>query len=158
MVRIDDRLIHGQVAAVWTKQCSIEQIIIVNDEVAEDRLQQSVQQMAAPANVKVAIFHVQEFVRIIKNKVPIKRQTMVLFTNPIDILTVINEGGGLTDKIVIGGMRSKAERRMIDKSVFVSDREDQAFKELIHKGIEIVILAVPTDPEVKYEKLEKVEK
>lgn len=152
MIRIDDRLIHGQVAAVWTKQCNIEQIIIVNDEVAENKLQQSVQQMAAPVNVKVSIFSVDEFIKIIKNKVSIKRQTMVLYTNPMDVLRCFDEGGKILDKIIIGGMRSKSERKMINKSVFVSEDEDLAIKKLINEGIEVVIHAVPTDIEIQYEK------
>ena len=47
-VRIDDRLIHGQVATTWVKKYDIEQIIIVNDKVAGDKIQQSVLKMSAP--------------------------------------------------------------------------------------------------------------
>ena len=52
-VRIDDRLIHGQVATTWVKKYDIEQIIIVNDKVAGDKIQQSVLKMSAPPELKV---------------------------------------------------------------------------------------------------------
>lgn len=155
MLRIDDRLIHGQVAAVWTKQAGIEQIIIVNDEVAKDSLQQSVQKMAAPSNVRVSIFAVDEFIHVLKQQTPIKRDTMILFTNPLDVIKTINEGGKIVDTIIVGGMRSKEGRAMINKSVYVNEAEDDAFKQLMQAGIQVILRAVPTDSAVRYEKTER---
>ena len=36
LTRIDDRLIHGQVATRWTKETNVQRIIVVTDEVAND--------------------------------------------------------------------------------------------------------------------------
>ena len=80
-VRIDDRLIHGQVATTWVKKYDIEQIIIVNDKVAGDKIQQSVLKMSAPPELKVAIFGVDKFTEVY-NSNPIKRRTMLIYTNP----------------------------------------------------------------------------
>ena len=105
MIRIDDRLIHGQVAAVWSKQSNIEQIIIVNDIVANDKLQQSVQKMAAPSNIKVSIFSVDEFIDILQKKIEVHRNTMILCTTPQDVLRVMATEK-IVDQVIIGGMRS----------------------------------------------------
>ena len=55
LVRIDFRLIHGQVVTKWVKQANANRIIIVNDMLAKDEFLASVYKMAAPSNVKVDI-------------------------------------------------------------------------------------------------------
>lgn len=41
LIRIDDRLIHGQVTTVWTKEAQAGRIIIVDDQVAEDEIRKN---------------------------------------------------------------------------------------------------------------------
>ena len=60
LVRIDFRLIHGQVVTKWVKQANANRIIIVNDMLAKDEFLASVYKMAAPSNVKVDIFTVDD--------------------------------------------------------------------------------------------------
>ena len=38
-LRVDDRLIHGQVAMTWTKQLAVQGIVVANDEAANDNTQ-----------------------------------------------------------------------------------------------------------------------
>lgn len=52
MVRIDDRLVHGQVAVKWSKQLSVSRIVVVSDSIAQNEIQVSALKMAAPANCK----------------------------------------------------------------------------------------------------------
>lgn len=66
LVRIDDRLIHGQIATTWINDYNIEQVLIVDDNVVQDKMQQSVISMTAPANVKVKVFGVDSFIGIYK--------------------------------------------------------------------------------------------
>ena len=39
LVRIDDRMLHGQVVSTWLKDYSIEQVLIINDKAANDPIQ-----------------------------------------------------------------------------------------------------------------------
>ena len=82
VARIDDRLIHGQVITTWVKNYNIEQVLVINDKVANDKVQQSVLTMSAPPELKVLVFGVQQFIEILK-KTLIKKRTMLLFTNKI---------------------------------------------------------------------------
>lgn len=52
MLRIDERLIHGQVAVVWSKALSITHIIVANDDVVNNELQITSMKMAVPDNIK----------------------------------------------------------------------------------------------------------
>lgn len=87
LVRIDDRLIHGQVVTTWVKQKKIEQILIVNDDIVNDPVQKSVFDMMAPQDVLVKTFGVDKFIEVY-HKTTIKRRTLILLTNSIDALSL----------------------------------------------------------------------
>lgn len=148
LVRIDDRLIHGQVATTWTKNYEIEQILIIDDKAKNDPVAQSVANFAVPEGVKVVIFGVEQFGKVMK-KNPIKKRTMLLFTNPIDILYLVNEGLDIKE-VNAGGMRYNEKRERIHKAISVTPEEDAAFKSLEEKGIFINVQMVPKDPRVDY--------
>ncbi|MGL9731060.1 PTS system mannose/fructose/N-acetylgalactosamine-transporter subunit IIB [Enterococcus sp. DIV0756] len=148
LVRIDDRLIHGQVATTWTRNYDIEQILIIDDKTKNDPVQASVANFAVPAGVKVIIFGVAQFTEVMK-KTEIKKRTMLLFTNPIDILRLVKEGLNISE-INAGGMRFRDGRKRLSKAISVTEEEDRAFRELIDKNIHINVQMVPKDPRVDY--------
>lgn len=151
LVRIDDRLIHGQVITTWVKNHDIEQVLIINDKVANDKIQQSVLTMSTPPELKVQVFGVQKFIEIQK-KTEIKRRTMLLFTNSIDV-NVLVENGVKIDRLNVGGMRMQEGRRILSRAVAVTPEEEQAFKSLIARNIPVEIQMVPKDPVVDLQTL-----
>lgn len=144
VARIDDRLIHGQVITTWVKNYDIEQVLVINDKVADDKVQQSVLTMSAPPGLKVLIFGVQQFIEILK-KTPIKKRTMLLFTNSIDVDALV-DGGLSLEKLNVGGMRMQDGRHQLSRAVSVTPEEEQAFRNLIAKNVEVEIQMVPKDP------------
>lgn len=151
LARIDDRLIHGQVITTWVKNHDIEQVLIINDKVAGDKIQQSVLTMSAPPELKVQVFGVQKFIEILQ-KTEIKRRTMLLFTNSIDVNTLV-ENGVKIDKLNVGSMRMQEGRKSLSRAVAVTPEEEQAFKSLIARNIPVEIQMVPKDPVVDLQTL-----
>lgn len=141
--RIDDRLIHGQVVTTWVNVKNIESIIVVNDKVANDKVQKNILTMAAPTGIKVHAFGVQQFADITK-KQPINKRTMLLFTNSIDVLNLVEAGVEISE-LNIGGMRFQEGRKQLTKALSVNLDEELAFKKLLEKGTEITIQMVPND-------------
>ncbi|MBN6364575.1 PTS system mannose/fructose/N-acetylgalactosamine-transporter subunit IIB [Providencia rettgeri] len=151
VARIDDRLIHGQVITTWVKNFDIEQVIIVNDKVANDTVQQSVLTMAAPPDLKVVVFGVDKFIEVLK-KTEIKRRTMLLLTNSIDVNRLVESGLKL-EKLNVGGMRMQEGRRNLSRAVAVTPNEEQAFRSLINNNVAVEIQMVPKDPIVELKTL-----
>ena len=149
LVRIDDRLIHGQIATTWINDFNIEQVLIINDDVVKDSMQQSVIAMTAPANVKVKVCGVDSFVNIYK-KNPIKRRTMIILTNSIDAYKLA-KGGVKFPYLNVGGMRFVNGRTKIARAVSVTPEERQAFKDILKLGINIKIQMIPRDEVVNME-------
>ena len=133
LVDIDDRLIHGQVATTWIPDYGIESAIIVSDAVANDPVQKSVAGLAAPS-IKVTVFGVEKFIDVLK-KTQLKKATMVLFTNPIDALT-LKKNGLDYNYLNVSGMRFNDQRTRLHKNMSVTKEEKEAFEELIGMGVE----------------------
>ena len=64
MLRIDDRLLHGQVVFMWTKQLNIKGIIVANDELVQDPIQSLAMKLAVPEQIKLLIKSVEEASRL----------------------------------------------------------------------------------------------
>lgn len=153
LARIDDRLVHGQVTTTWIRQFGIEQIIIINDALAKDQVQSAVLQLAAPAGVRVLMFEVEKFIDIY-NANPIKKTTMLIYTNPFDVLKTI-EGGVVIPYLNLGGMKFIPGKVQITKAVSMDERDKETFKKIIAKGVRVEVQMVPGDKKILLEELLK---
>ena len=141
LVRIDDRLIHGQVATVWSKEANAQRIIICSDEVATLLLQ------VGPPGVKVSVVDVAKAVRVYNNPKYEKDTVFFLYTCPQDVLRMA-EAGVPIKSVNIGGMAFKTGKTQITKAVSVDESDIAAFKKLHEMGIELEIRPVATDKKV----------
>ena len=52
-LRVDERLIHGQVAMTWTKELKLNGLVVASDEAASNELQKMTLKMAVPEGIKM---------------------------------------------------------------------------------------------------------
>ena len=145
--RIDDRLIHGQVATRWTKETGVKRIIVVNDNVVKDKTRATMLKQAVPPGVTAHVVSVDKMMRVYNNPEYADDKVMLLFTNPTDALELVRRGVTI-QSINIGGMAYKEGRTMLDTSVSVDAKDVEAFKELDSKGIELEVRKVASDKKV----------
>ena len=108
LARIDDRLIHGQVATVWAKEAGAERIIVVSEEVANDQIRKTLVKQAAPPGIKANIVTVDKAVRVYNNPKYDQETVFYLFTNPGEVLEMVEKGVPIKS-INIGGMQYKQD-------------------------------------------------
>ena len=149
LARIDDRLIHGQVATVWAKLTNINRILVVSDSVAHDNLRKALLVQAAPPGVKVNVITVQKMIDVYPDPRFDSFRAMLLFTNPLDVKRVV-EGGVQLTSVNIGGM--------ITNAVAVDANDLKAFLFLNEQGIELEIRKVAADSQVNLMDLLKKER
>lgn len=145
--RIDDRLIHGQVATRWTKETGVNRIIIVNDDVVKDTTRTTMLKQAVPSGVSAHVVGIDKMMRVYNNPQYANDRVMLLFTNPSDALELVRRGVPI-QSINIGGMAYREGRTMLDTSVSVNDKDVEAFKELDKHGIELEVRKVASDRKV----------
>ncbi|KXF70220.1 PTS mannose transporter subunit IIAB [Enterococcus faecalis] len=149
--RIDERLIHGQVAGIWSTSLSTQRIIVANDEAATDPLQKSSLRMAAPSSMRLSVLGVEAAAKNIQSGKYGKQRLFLLFKNPKDVLRFI-EAQGPIKTVNVGNMSYKEGAREVTKSIQVLPEEEQIFETISSKGVTVTAQLVPNDPVVDFMK------
>ena len=144
LARIDDRLIHGQVATRWTKESRVTRIVVVNDDVAKDTVRSTMLKSVAPPGITAHVVPVDKMIRVYNNPEYAGERMMLLFTNPTDVVRLVNAGVAF-ESVNIGGMAYKDGKKMITSAVAVDEQDIDAFKTLDAKGIELDVRKVSND-------------
>ena len=140
----DDRLIHGQVATVWSKVTGCNRIMCVSDEVAKDELRKKLLLQVVPPGLKGYVIPVAKAIEAYKNPKYDSFKTLFLFTNPTDVLRAVK--GGIPFKSVnLGGKCFKDGDTLITQAVSVNAEDVKAIKELVSMGIEVEIRKLVND-------------
>ncbi|RPH20599.1 PTS mannose transporter subunit IIAB [Buttiauxella warmboldiae] len=148
LARIDDRLIHGQVATRWTKETNVTRIIVVSDEVAADTVRKTLLTQVAPPGVTAHVVDVAKMIRVYNNPKYAGDRVMLLFTNPTDVERVV-EGGVNIKSVNIGGMAFRQGKTQVNNAISVDEKDIEAFKKLNARGIELEARKVSSDQKLK---------
>ena len=146
-VRIDDRLIHGQVATVWTKESGCNRIMAVSDEVAKDELRKQLVIQVSPPGIKAYVVSIEKAIEAYNNPKFDSFKTLFLFTNPTDALRMV-QGGVDIKSINVGGMCYKDGTKQITSALCMSEADIESFKKLNELGIELEVRKLAKDPKI----------
>jgi mannose/fructose/N-acetylgalactosamine-specific phosphotransferase system component IIB len=150
LIRIDDRLIHGQVMTGWAKVTLANRIIIIDDQVSKEPFMKSVLEMAAPPGMAVDVYSVEQAEAELMKDSPAGERTIVLVKSPLTLKTFV-EKGELAREIIVGGIGMAPGRKTLHRNISASKDEVEAFKEFVSKGIKVFIQVVPDDRKVDIE-------
>jgi PTS system mannose-specific IIB component len=149
LIRIDDRLIHGQVMAVWVRALSVTHILVIDDATAADAFTRQVMHLAMPAGMALTIStlgdaacdgaagHLARFARdssrtlVLLKSVSVAKQLHAHF--PFNELNV-------------GGIGMAPGRRLIWRSIAASQEEIDQLKALSDAGVDVYLQMIPADP------------
>jgi PTS system mannose-specific IIB component len=148
LARIDDRLIHGQVATRWTKETNVKRIIVVSDEVAADKVRSTLLTQVAPPGVTAHVVDIAKMLRVYNNPKYAGERVMLLFTNPTDVERIV-EGGVKITSVNIGGMAFRQGKTQVNNAISVDEKDIEAFNKLNARGIELEARKVSTDQKLK---------
>ncbi len=151
LTRIDNRLIHGQVATQWNNYVGSNLILVANDKVAADKMRQGLMDMAAPNGVDTRYFTLEKTINVI-HKAADRQKIFIICETPQDVLTLV-EGGVPIKKVNIGNMHMSEGKRQVVGVVSVEDADVEAFRKLRELGVELEIQKVPGEPKENIEKL-----
>ncbi|MDC0695801.1 mannose/fructose/sorbose PTS transporter subunit IIB [Klebsiella pasteurii] len=147
LARIDDRLIHGQVTTVWSKVANAQRIIICNDDVYNDDVRRTLLRQAAPPGMKVNVVNIEKAVAVYHNPQYKDETVFYLFTNPQDVLTMVQQGVKIAT-LNIGGMAWRPGKKQLTKAVSLDAADINAFQQLDKLGVKLDLRVVASDPSV----------
>lgn len=151
-VRIDDRLIHGQVAAVWSQYTKATRIMVVDDQVVHDVVNKEALKMACPQQCKLSILTAEKAAANLCAGKYDGEKVFIVAKNPKTIRAILDHGF-VMDSVNVGNMGGKQNTRMLKKAVSVSEEDIENFLYLAGHGVKVTARMVPTEEAADFIKL-----
>ncbi|WP_182199760.1 PTS sugar transporter subunit IIB [Paraliobacillus salinarum] len=151
-LRIDDRLLHGQVAYSWRSALSYEAIVIADNNAANDEIRKMALKTSNPDGVRLAIRTVDEAAKLVENPKLQSMKVFVICSNPksaYELLEQIQEEPVLN----VGGMQKYDDKVLFSPAVYVSKEDIEYLDKIQDKGIEIEVRQVPNENAKNYNDL-----
>ncbi len=152
LVRIDSRLLHGQVATAWTPESKANRIIVVSDVVAKDELRKGLIEQAAPNGINANIVPISKMAEVMKDNRMGGVEAFLLFETPEDALRAI-EAGVPIKEINVGSMAHSTGKTMLNNVLSVDKTDVETFDKLRELGVSFDVRKVPNDSNVDLFKL-----
>ena len=149
-IRVDDRLIHGQVATRWATGLKVNRIMIIDDAVAVNETEKSILRMAAPAGVNTSILQFEKALANIKNGNYAGQRVMLVVKSPVILVKMMEAGINLLP-VNIGNMSNRPGTTQYKKSISMTEDEKAAVEKLLQSGIKVTAQMVPDEPDVSIE-------
>ena len=142
--RVDERLIHGQVAMVWTNTVGATRIVVVNDAAVKDEMIIAGLKMAKPAGVKLSILSNKRAVEKFAEKA-YEGENVFLITKNVGDMAELVAAGMEIPSVNVGNVAQREGSKQIKKSVNLTEQDIVEIKDIIAKGIPVTAQMIPNE-------------
>lgn len=149
LVRVDDRLIHGQVVAIWLKALGAKRIVIVDDKTARDDFLREILELAAPPGVPVEVHDVERGIERVRELTTDPEPIFVLMRSPLTAVK-LREAGIEFPLLNVGGMGAGPGRKPLYRNISASPEELEAMRQLEAMGTRVELRIVENDRPVMF--------
>lgn len=139
LLRVDDRLIHGQVIVGWLPHLDVHHLVVVNDRVAADPVRQEMMALSVPEAVELHCCTCAEVAGLAD--LP-WFEALVLVASPADAVACL-EAGLLPDQLNIGGLHARPGKEEIYEALHLDDDDRRALTRMIELGFEPIFQPTP---------------
>jgi mannose/fructose/N-acetylgalactosamine-specific phosphotransferase system component IIB len=146
LLRIDDRLIHGQVVEGWLPHLEADLVVVVSDAAAADPVQSALMKMALPAEVGLLVASAKDAPAALRSPQAQKRRILVLVPGPAEALSLL-EGGVGVERINVGGLHYTVGKVQLGRALFLDERDRRALRAIADRGVRLEGRPLPTDRE-----------
>lgn len=152
LLRVDHRLLHGQVAFSWTQELGVDCILIANDNVPNNEIRKTAMKLAKPQGVKLVIKNISDSIKALKSGVTDKYKLFIVVESVADAYSLATAYPQI-DHINLGGTKPADGTKQISKAINVTNEDESKLKELVDRGCEIEIRQVPNDKKELYKEM-----
>jgi D-glucosaminate-specific PTS system IIB component len=152
LVRVDSRLVHGQIIEAWVPHTHADTLVVLNDDAAGSSLTRSIMGMCAPSSVRVVVAPVAEAGRVGERSDLTSATAIVLVATAEDALAA-HEAGLPFSRLNLGNLHFSPGKRQVSACVSLGEDDRAAFGALEARGVAIEAQAVPRDRARPYHEL-----
>lgn len=146
LLRVDDRLVHGQVVEGWLPQIKADLVAVVSDAVAADEVQSALMKMALPPSVGLLVLRVSGAAAALKSSQMADRRVLILVPGPAEALALLKEGVAV-DRVNVGGLHYTVGKVQLGRALFLDEKDKASLQEIAARGVRLEGRALPADPE-----------
>lgn len=146
LLRIDDRLIHGQVVEGWLPRLKADLVAVVSDAAAADPIQTSLMKMALPPGVGLSVLRVADAPAALSAPQAAARRILILVPGPEEALALL-EGGVAVDRVNVGGLHFTVGKVQLGRALFLSEKDKAALRAIAARGVRLEGRPLPSDPD-----------
>ncbi|MBI4054994.1 MAG: PTS sugar transporter subunit IIB [Elusimicrobia bacterium] len=152
-VRIDDRLIHGQIIEGWLPYLKTNEVLVVSDALCADELQKTLLSLALPDAIRLEILDVARAVEYLKDSQDLpQKRVLVLVPSPQEALALLERGLSLS-QINVGGLHHSVGKIQLGRALFLSPQDKHSLKEILRRGVHLEGRAVPGESPTDLQRL-----
>ncbi len=144
LLRVDHRLLHGQVAFAWTGYLGADSILIANDAVIKDDLRKTTLRLAKPQGIKLVMKSIEESIQAINEGQTDKYKLFVVVENIHDAYLIASQVSQI-ELVNVGSAKAKPNTKTLSNNVHVLPEEEEMLKKLLEMGKRVEIRTVPSD-------------
>lgn len=149
-IRIDERLIHGQVAGLWQGNWDCNRILVIDADSANDPVMKSVLKMACPYGVKLSILEAEKAAANLRSGKYGQERVALIAKAPGEICALIDNGYRPECDITVGNMSYAPGKRRVSKNISVSEEDVENFRRLNDLGCRLSCQMVPSAAAVRF--------
>jgi PTS system mannose-specific IIB component len=149
LVRVDERLIHGQILEGWLPSTKAQEVLIANDNLAHDELQIMIMESAIPNQIRLIVDSVERIASILISEASTDLRRMVIVDNPIDALR-LKKAGVKFDNLNLGNFRAERHTTSISRNICLGGETLEAICNIIEEGVAVNVQSVPFEKPIDF--------
>lgn len=150
LVRIDSRLIHGQVCTQWLQRTSAKKVIIIDDDIRADPYLYQVFKLATPVGIELEVLSAAESSERWDTDGLGKPDPIMILVKDVPMLYKAYNAGCKFEELQVGGIGGGPGRVNVVKAIALDKTDWKMLGEMSDNGLEIYFQMVPDDPHVKW--------
>lgn len=141
-VRVDDRLIHGQVATMWTNYLNVNRIMVIDDKAASDDFLKTSLKLAVPRGIALSVLGIEKAAQRIKGGIYDHQRVFVILRS-VETLNRLVCMGVIIKEVNLGNITKTAEKIKICPTVSLTKADMECLRKIIRQGIKVIYQLIP---------------
>ena len=146
LLRVDDRLVHGQVVEGWLPSLKADLVVVVSDAAAAAEVQSALMKMALPPSVGLLVLSVADAPEALASPRAASRRALVLVPSPREALALLEKGVAV-DRVNVGGLHFTVGKVQLGRALFLDETDKAALRAIAARGVRLEGRPLPSDPE-----------
>ena len=150
MVRVDYRMVHGQIVAKWIKFRPVDRLILADDSLVDDPFMGDIYRMAVPDR-EVDIVKLGD----VQTAIDRKNDTVLLIFKDVASAYTVYKNGLQLPELNVGAVQNSAQRKAVVQGVALSVEEYEKLSEMKAEGVNVFLQPIPENDPISLGSIEK---